>query len=562
MYIYLWVIVQGMAALACIDNGPGMEEAQAGASSPSVTGQTGTEETIENQPTVMIQAGTGATIEFRTHNGVTHQGFEPEILNIPHLTLFHNEHLSEAIDRRLHIKVSGLQIPPPGATVALLVETQTGDNENRIPVWETSTWVDAEDPSNAEGNRIDFSHTFEETIELNGTHIRTPSGYYRYQITIKENDESILYELSQDYAFLMESRWVSPLPDVPEESAGAAPDELVIYYCDMTPFQKDIQDPNTRIARQAVKDYVGADLLPRMVAAFRLQSQDWGFHWVQAWRSYRVGEDAERLSVALTDDKTWYHGEAVPRGSSSISINVTGSDNYAYDTLADGIMSTFHHELFHNLQKSLNLQEGGQGWISGRNKQWAFFSEGTAVLASSVAQPEIQFAAPGAQRAYIKNANGFLGSEMIPSDIGKDYNEINPKHAAIYWRFLYEHCGGMIAGAEDPAAGMRIIHRVLTSLYQIAEGPALSKVEGEADADALLQDWLPRIMDQALAGSSCPFQTYAESLRAFAQAVDALRFEGGRCQRPGLPEGCSFYDPHALYSRPPDDTLARMAISP
>jgi hypothetical protein len=179
-----------------------------------------------------------------------------------------------------------------------------------------------------------------------------------------------------------------------------------------------------------------------------------------------------------------------------------------------------------------------------------------------VAQSEIQFAVSSAHRAYISNANGFLGSEMIPGDIGKDFSEINPTHAALYWRFLYEQCGGMSAGEENPNAGMRIIRRALISLYQITEGPALSKEKKEASADATLQDWLPQIMDLALKESACPFKTYANSLAAFAQAVDSLRFEKGRCLSPGLPEGCSLYDPNALYNHPPADTLARMAISP
>jgi hypothetical protein len=208
------------------------------------------------------------------------------------------------------------------------------------------------------------------------------------------------------------------------------------------------------------------------------------------------------------------------------------------------------HELFHNLQKNINQHLGGAGWIGGHQHQWQFFAEGTAVLASSVAQPAIQLGASGRERAYFSNANLFLGSETIRGDLanGKRFDEISPYHAALYWRFLYEQCGGMANGVENPGAGMQIVRRALTSLYQLGEAQA-----GSLDT---FDAWMPQVMDQALAGSACPFQTYTQSLAAFAQAVDALRFEHGRCQEPGLPEGCGFYDPHSLYNNPPDNALA------
>jgi len=535
----------GMAALVFTNDGSGMEESQANLGNTS-------------SPAVTIQAGSGETIQYQTQNGRNRGGFEPEVYDIPRLILFHNQNLTESAQRTLQIDVSGLQIPSPGATVTLLVETQDGDPDpggdqgNHIPVWEAATWIDSDGTSDG---ALTLSQTFEETLVSGDGRINTPTGYFRYEITIADaEDQTALYTFQQDYAFLMENIWTASLPDVPEESPGAAPDELVIYYCDMIPFQKNIHDISTWIPRQAVHDYVGAELLPRMVGAFRLQSQDWGFPWYQAWTAGRGDQDAERLSVTLTDGWTWYHGEAFSRGSSKISINVAGSENYRYESLTDGVMSTFHHELFHNHQKNIDQHLGGSGWIGGKNEQWQFFAEGMAVLASSVAQPDIQFAADGAERAYFSNANRFLGSASIRGDIGRDFSQISPYHAVLYWRLLFEQCGGMGEGLENPAAGMTIIRRTLTSLYQIAEG--------QAGPNGQLSDWMPTIMDLALTGSTCPFQTYQDSLAAFSQAVDALRHENGRCQSPGLPEGCSFYDPHALYNDLPDNTIALMAVSP
>ena len=531
LYIGMIITIIVTIWLIYLDSTPEIDRAQAQTGSALVT----------------LQAGSGETIEFQTQNGITRQGVKPTVSQIPRLILYHNHMLTEVSQRTLHLSIQGLQIPPPGATVNLLAETQEKSAEyydpdldsyqkKRIPVWEASAWMAAAEG----GSSLTLSQTFENTLPGADRPVHTPTGYFRYHITISaagDSTNTVLYEFERDHAFLMENLWTATLPEVPEESPGAAPDELVIYYSDMTRFQKDFRDDRARIPRQAVHDYVGTQLLPRMVAAFGMQSQDWGFPWYQAWTGNRPGQDRERLSVALIDGVTWYHGQASPTGNSRISINVSGADNAPYASLADGVMATFHHELFHHQQKNINQYYGGQGWTGGEKGQWQFFSEGMAVLASSVAQPEIEFAEDAVERVYLKNANAFL-----TSDIGKDFGQIDPYHGALYWRFLYERCGAMGAGVEHPAAGMTVIRRVLTSLYQITEG--------QAGNGATLDDWMPAIMDQALTGSSCPFQTYQDSLAAFGQAVEALSSQGGRCQSSDLTSGCAFYDPFALYYQP------------
>jgi len=117
----------------------------------------------------------------------------------------------------------------------------------------------------------------------------------------------------------------------------------------------------------------------------------------------------------------------------------------------------------------------------------------------------------------------------------------------MYWRFLYEQCGGMSNGVEAPAAGMQIIRRSLMTLYT---GNIV-----DINSATNLVEKLPEIMDQALAGSACPFQTYTESLVAFARAIYALRLMDGRCIAPGIPTGCGFYDPHQVYGDPPISTI-------
>jgi hypothetical protein len=122
-----------------------------------------------------------------------------------------------------------------------------------------------------------------------------------------------------------------------------------------------------------------------------------------------------------------------------------------------------------------------------------------------------------------------------------------PYDAVAYWRFLYEHCGGMSNHVEDPADGMQVIRQALNVLY------AGDVVDIGASTD--LVETMPVIMTQALQDSPCPFRTYEESLQAFARAVYALRLEGGRCTEPGFPAGCGIYDPHELYDDSPYSTI-------
>jgi hypothetical protein len=352
--------------------------------------------------------------------------------------------------------------------------------------------------------------------------------------------------MGRDFALLLENQWLARLPEVEEESDEAAPDELVVYFCDMFPFQRSIHDKSTWVPREEVPDYVHSELVPRMVEEFRFQTDVWGFPWYQAWTSYRP-EEPDRLSVALTDGQTWFHGRAPGRGHSGISINVKGGENARYDTLTDGLMSTFHHELFHNIQRNLAQTNGGRTDVNGQGDAWDIFTEGTAVLASSVGQPYLHLAKNSGTRAYVSNANYFVGGSGIPGELNRSYEVMSPYHATIYWRFLYEQCGGMKYGIENPAAGMQVIRHALIALY------SRGTVDIRYSTD--LVEKLPEIMDEALKNAECPFTTYNESLIAFARSIYALRLDGGRCVMPGMPARCGFYDPPEVYRDPLVNTI-------
>jgi hypothetical protein len=258
--------------------------------------------------------------------------------------------------------------------------------------------------------------------------------------------------------------------------------------------------------------------------------------------------------VALTDGKTWFHGQAPTGGTAEISINVNGGQRADYATLTDGLMSTFYHELFHNLQRNIHQQNGGNGDVDGANDAWQFFSEGTAVLASSVGQPVIQFSQTFGARNYVSSASQFVASGgLAGGDLNRSAGSMSPYHAALYWRFLYEQCGGTQDGNIDPAAGMQVISRTLVALYS----GEIIDISSSSD----LVKHMPGIMDRALEGATCPFKTHGESLVAFARAIYALHLDGGRCTEPGRPAGCGFYDPHGLYPAPPVSTLTYTGAS-
>ncbi len=512
--------------------------------------------TADPLPTVALRAAAGATITFWTQNGQTVKGIAPQATRVPHLVLMRNGLLSDVNERTLILEVNGIEVPPTGVHVTLELWTHHDDPnpgsdlDQGILVWRASRSLVSTSQGTRTNVTVTFVHEFAETISSGPATTPTPTDYYRCRVTVSETGRTSAartYRLSQDYALLLENQWIAKLPKVPEASPGAAPDELIVHYCDMFPFQQDSRDPATWLRREKVTAYVGTELVPQIVKAYRTQSGEWRFPWHDAWTSYRP-EDPERLSVALTDGRTWFHGWAPARGHSGLSLRVNGGHNAAYETLTDGLLSAIHHELFHNLQRSINLRYGGDGDVDGLQDAWRFFSEGTAVLAASVGQPRGQFTETFPAHTYVSYANKFVlwgGGQL--RGLNTSYDEMDPYSAAIYWRFLYEHCGGMAHGAEDPAAGMQVIRRALEALY--------SRQVVDIGSSTDLVGRVPKVMDRALAGSACPFQTFEDSMAAFARALYGLRLPRGRCTEPGLPAECGFYDPYHGYHDPPVSRL-------
>ena len=482
---------------------------------------------------VNVVAASGATLEFQTQNGQTVNGVAPQSAQIPHLVLHRNGALTAAHERSLAVKVPGIEVPRGGLTVTLAIETQHGDPDLddgagfRIPVWRESVWIPNSGTASG-GNIVEFVVEFQSTVASGPDVIPTPTGYFRYRITLTGG--AVPRTLAEaDYAFLMENQMVVGLPQVQEMADGAAPDELVAYYCDMFPYQNRTAEEATRLRRAEVPDYVERVLVPQVVEAFRVQTDVWGFPWAEAWTSYNGGEDAERLSLILGDGQTWFHGWSPTGGHAGIGLDVRDNLGGAtYATLTDRLMAVFQHELFHNHQRNLAQHYGGHADVAGKDSAWDFFSEGTAVLASSVGEARAELTGVG---TYLLHANKFVGGHGLMGNLNTGYTETDANTTAIYWRFLYEQCGGTLVVRE----ALRVLYR-----GEIADIRTSTDVVGH----------LPAIMDRALAGAACPFTTYRESLNALARALYVLHIEGGRCTSPGQPGLCGFYDPNHLYNGP------------
>ena len=408
----------------------------------------------------------------------------------------------------------------------LEIETEHGDpdlgrdSQARIRVWDEKRFISS--PADPQASQsVDFTVTFQRLFEHQEKAIHTPTDYFRYQVNLSDAKGKLLRTFEQPYAFLLENQWQVPLPKVLEATPGAAPQELVLYFYDMVPFQSSFRDPESRIPRQDVERYIQTELIPAMVEAFQVQTDVWDMPWYEEWTNSRSEEDPKTLSVALNEYGTWFHGAAPSLGHAMISIRVDGSFG-EYASITDGIMSVFHHELFHNQQRNISLHFGAKGNISGEDRAWELFSEGTAVLASLVGQPSVQMASSTLPRSYLKRANAFIGSDgVFPGGLNMSYTEI-PYHTALYWRYLYEQCGGITDGQENPAAGMQIIRQVLETMYS----GEIADINSSTSAVQVF----PRILDVALYRTpTCPFHSYEESLVHFMRAIYQLRRADGRC---------------------------------
>lgn len=496
------------------------------------------------------------SILFKSNNGEPKNNTPASERDIPHLVLFKNGKLTEPASRTVFIDLDWQLARNRRAALDLVLETQNGNPDagggavNRLAAWQTRVSLPAASLLSGKSGSLRLAYTFPAEWSLDGTESSpTPTGYYRLKIVASspgEKGKTTIYE--QDYALLLENQIRVPL--VQPDGHAPGPQALVVYFTDMTPFQINSYGLHNRIPRAAVNAYVEYALVPGMQEILQLLNEEWGFTWHPAWRSFREGDEKNLLTVALTDEEVWYHGPAPEGGFGLISINVHQLKLRNYNNTTEWILSIFGHELFHNLQRSLNLESGATGDIEGRQDAWEIVTEGSAMLIEALTREELNFSPGLSDDPYSYHMRSFVHSlETNNSTAKASYRNISPYDLVVYWRFLYDQCRQGLA--SDAATGERLefLRTLLRELYS-----DLSLLESTREE---LPQNFESLMDRVFASyPHCPYTSYQESLASFARILYTLRAEPPGQDTSITPAVYSVPDP----GRPPPDAVPSAAL--
>jgi hypothetical protein len=158
------------------------------------------------------------------------------------------------------------------------------------------------------------------------------------------------------------------------------------------------------------------------------------------------------------------------------------------------------------------------------------FIEAQGKFAPSVQYPEMELrkygVQPRFQSEYLDSANLFLTQRLNSSYQEMEADSIYKFDAALYWRFLYEQYSSVSV--------VRTALVEMTKQYSPDIVPAIKTV-----------------MDHTFAQHAGPFETFEDSLVAFARANYALRLHEGHCIEDDLTMcNGNYYDPSRLYTTP------------
>jgi hypothetical protein len=332
--------------------------------------------------------------------------------------------------------------------------------------------------------------------------------------------------------------WENPQPHRPDFAALDTWDVKLgayvvrVYYATLFPFARTPEELADRLSPAGVTDFVANQFIPIIVATWHTQLEAWEFG-----TPLRLDWDADGVidviitgtRFALFDGTGIYSayidpaGEPIPERRIWWLSNADGFERY--DTLENACKAFFAHEFFHLLQWNVLLSAGRPTdfWLN-------TFIEAQAIFAQSVQYPELELSRRHVvtrHSAYAGSASRFLTGRLNASYRDLEEDRIKKYDAALYWRFLYEQYGA-------------------TDMIQAA----LEEMVAGYEPDVV--GALGRVMDAAFARSSGPFESYAESLVAFARANYALRLENGRCADAAWSAcGGFYYDPENVYMEPP-----------
>ena len=305
-----------------------------------------------------------------------------------------------------------------------------------------------------------------------------------------------------------------------------------VYYAVLFPFAMGKYDLDNRLPPGAVTDFVERQFMPMVVNTWHTQFHSWGFGPIHPdWDGDKVVQVyVTAAPFALFGGTGTYtrsvYSDGRPYPERRLWWYAGNNSFQAYDTLENGYKAVFAHEFFHMVQWNAQLSTGCSTHRAWRN----VFIEAQGKFVPSVQYPEIEMHrdhVDSLESEYLSAANRFLKLGLNTSYRAFEAARTAKYDMALYWRFLYEQFGDM---------GI-----VRASLEEMA-------CRDHPDIEASLD----KVMDAALARSNGPFQTFEESLTAFAQANYALRLANGRCTAGDIGAcGGHYYDPHHMYAAPP-----------
>jgi hypothetical protein len=347
---------------------------------------------------------------------------------------------------------------------------------------------------------------------------------------------SDLYHLHLQNSF-GDTLWENSYPDHPDFvvldtwDVGLGDFTVRVYYATLFPFARGESDQENRLAPEAVTDFVEKTFIPIIVETWNTQFDAWGF----GDAVHPDWDDDNVFEVIVTDGRfallngtgtyTQFTDETGnPYPKRRIWWFSSNNSFQAYASLADGYRAVFAHEFFHTMQWNTLLSSGRP------NNLWISWSEAQGRFAASAQYPELEISrdrAISGDSAFSSAANRFLAGDLNTSYHALETDRGNKYDAALYWRFLY--------GQFKDMGVIRASLEEMTLYYDPDDVAAMKKV-----------------LDAAFIRFDGPFQSFEESLVAFARANYALRLENGRCVETSFLECAGgYYDPKWVYVDPP-----------
>ena len=432
----------------------------------------------------------------------------PEPFQLPLLTLHQQQRATDAGERTLTIQVAGLA---GGTPVELEVRS-----------WHEHPVTGAQQQVHGRAMLPDRPCTAAAPCTLSWAldAATTLSDFYR--LALRDGDGDLL--------------WQNPDPQRPDFVAldtwnvDIAPYTVRIHYAVLFPFARGEQHLDERLAPQAVHAFIGGQFVPIVLQAWRTQFGPWGFGPIHPrWDADRVVEVTFTCPPFALFEGTGTYTVSTYRDGSPYPerrIWLLSNDKVLrrYHSLEDGFRIVCSHEFFHLAQWNVRLSAGQAA------PRWTnVIVEAQAIAASSIQYPQLELSRghlSSTKSQYSASAERFLEKRLEASYADLEAEEVHRYDAALYWRFLYERYGDM---------------RVFRSaLEELARRPA---AETAATLDA--------IMDAALSRVKGPFESYEDSLAAFARANAALLIEEGRCTAQDRAAcGERYHDPQRMYTTP------------